>query len=45
MYFPCVASFSIMIKELGVNGMLKAAGIMIVSTLVVGGMLNLILSN
>ncbi|OIP39857.1 ferrous iron transporter B [Candidatus Desantisbacteria bacterium CG2_30_40_21] len=45
MYFPCVASFSIMIKELGVNGVLKAAGIMIVSTLVVGGMLNLILSN
>ncbi|MBI4753438.1 ferrous iron transporter B [Candidatus Desantisbacteria bacterium] len=45
MYFPCVAAFSVMVKELGVKGMFKATGIMIVSTLVVGGLLNLILSN
>ncbi len=44
MYFPCVATFAIMVKELGVKGVLKATGIMIVSTLLVGGMLNLILS-
>ncbi|MFH1096557.1 MAG: ferrous iron transporter B [Candidatus Desantisbacteria bacterium] len=44
MYFPCVATFAIMVKELGVKGVLKATGIMIVSTLIVGGLLNLILS-
>ncbi|MFH1564197.1 MAG: ferrous iron transporter B [Nitrospirota bacterium] len=43
MYFPCVATFSVLVKELGVLAMLKAGGIMIVSTLLVGGILNLVL--
>ncbi len=43
MYFPCVATFAVLLKELGMKDMLKAAVIMIVSTLLVGGMLNLIL--
>ncbi|MBU0700951.1 ferrous iron transporter B [bacterium] len=43
MYFPCVATFSILLKELGIRDMLKATGIMIISSLLVGGMLNLIL--
>jgi len=43
MYFPCVATFAALIKELGWADTLKAAGIMITSSLVVGGLLNLIL--
>jgi len=43
MYFPCIATFSILIKELGFADMLKSLAIMIVSVLVVGGVLNLIL--
>jgi ferrous iron transport protein B len=43
MYFPCVATFTTLIKELGVVDMLKSAAIMIISSLLVGGLLNLIL--
>ena len=43
MFFPCIATFVVLIKELGVVNMLKSTGIMIVSALLVGGLLNLIL--
>lgn len=43
MYFPCVATFAVLVKELGVKDMLKSAIIMILSALLVGGLLNLIL--
>jgi len=43
MFFPCIATFVVLLRELGVGGMLKSMGIMIVATLVVGGLLNLIL--
>ncbi|KPL03189.1 MAG: iron transporter FeoB [candidate division Zixibacteria bacterium SM1_73] len=43
MYFPCVATFAVLIKELGIRDMLKSALIMISSALIVGGILNLIL--
>jgi len=43
MYFPCVATFAILVKELGAKDMLKSAGIMVASALVVGSLLNLIL--
>ncbi|MEJ2740557.1 MAG: nucleoside recognition domain-containing protein, partial [Dehalococcoidia bacterium] len=43
MSFPCVATFVVLIKDLGVAGMLKATGIMIVTALVVGGLLNAIM--
>jgi len=43
MYFPCVATFAVMIKEFGIKDMFKATLIMISSTLLVGGLLNLIL--
>jgi len=43
MYFPCVATFTTLVKELGLVDMLKSAGIMIISSLVAGGLLNLIL--
>jgi ferrous iron transport protein B len=43
MYFPCIATFATLVKELGFVDMLKSAGIMIISSLIVGGLLNLIL--
>jgi len=43
MYFPCAATFAVLIKEFGVKDMFKATLIMISSTLLVGGLLNLIL--
>ena len=43
MYFPCVATFATLVRELGIADMLKSAGVMVISSLVVGGLLNLIL--
>ncbi len=43
MYFPCVATFVVLFKELGIRDLLKAVAIMIVSTLLVGGVLNALL--
>ena len=43
MYFPCVATFVVMSKELGLRDMLLAMGIMIAASLTVGGVLNWIL--
>ncbi len=43
MSFPCIATFVVLFRELGVVGMLKAAAIMITVALSVGGLLNLIL--
>jgi ferrous iron transport protein B len=43
MYFPCVAAFAVLVRELGIKDMMKSAAIMICSALIVGGLLNLIL--
>ncbi|MFC2010521.1 FeoB small GTPase domain-containing protein [Chloroflexota bacterium] len=43
MFFPCIATFTVLIRELGIVNTVKSAGIMIVSALLVGGLLNLIL--
>jgi len=43
MFFPCIASFVVLARELGFKGMLAATGIMIAASLVVGSLLNLIL--
>jgi len=43
MFFPCIASFVILARELGFKGLLGATGIMLVVSLVVGGLLNLAL--
>jgi len=43
MFFPCVATFVILARELGARDMLKASGIMIAAALVVGSLQNLIL--
>jgi ferrous iron transport protein B len=43
MFFPCIATFTVLLKELGWKDMLKATAIMIFVSLLVGTLLNLIL--
>ena len=43
MYFPCVATFVVFVKELGIKDMLRAVGVMACMTLLVGGIMRLIL--
>ena len=43
MFFPCIASFVVLIRELGTKGVLAATGIMIAASLAIGSLLNLIL--
>jgi ferrous iron transport protein B len=43
MYFPCIATFTVLIKELNTKDMIKASLIMLTSTVTVGGLLNLFL--
>ena len=43
MSFPCIATFIVLAKELGVKDMLKSVFIMIICSVVVGGVLNMIL--
>jgi ferrous iron transport protein B len=40
MSFPCIATFLVLLRELGMAGMLKTTGIMVVVALIVGGLLN-----
>lgn len=42
-YFPCAATFIIMVRELGAKDMLRAAVIMVFTTIIVGTLLNLLL--
>jgi ferrous iron transport protein B len=42
-YFPCVATFAVLIKELGIKDMIKSAAIMIGTAATVGIILKLIL--
>ncbi|MBW2338768.1 MAG: ferrous iron transporter B [Deltaproteobacteria bacterium] len=43
MFFPCIATFVVLLRELGVVYLLKSAGVMILAALITGGVLNLIL--
>lgn len=43
MFFPCIATFVVLIRELGVVNMVKAAGVMLAAALLTGGLLNLLL--
>lgn len=43
MYFPCIATFVVLFKELGARDLIKATTVMIISTLLVGGLLNAVL--
>lgn len=40
LYFPCVATFAVLLKELGARDTLKAAMVMLLTALVVGGILH-----
>ncbi len=42
-YFPCVATFAVLVKELGAKDMIRATGIMIATALVVGGIMRVVL--
>ncbi|MFH1037775.1 MAG: nucleoside recognition domain-containing protein, partial [PVC group bacterium] len=43
MFFPCIATFTILLKELGVKDMLKSAAIMVTVSVATGTLLNLLL--
>jgi ferrous iron transport protein B len=43
MLFPCVATFVILARELGVRDLLKAVGVMITAAIVMGSLQNLVL--
>ena len=43
MFFPCVATFVILARELGARDLLKAVGIMILAALIMGSLQNLVL--
>lgn len=42
MYFPCVATFTVLLKELGIKDMIKSTIIMILSALITGSLLHFI---
>ncbi len=42
-YFPCVATFMVLLKELGLKDMLKSASLMLITAFIVGSLMNLIL--
>jgi len=44
MYFPCVATFAVLLKELGIRDMIKSTVIMVLSALIVGTLVNLLLT-
>jgi len=43
MFFPCIATFVVLLRELGIMNMFRSAGVMILAALITGGILNLIL--
>ncbi|MFP4457416.1 MAG: FeoB small GTPase domain-containing protein [Clostridia bacterium] len=43
-YFPCVATFAVLVRELGFKEMLKSTFVMMITTLVVGTLLNMTLT-
>ena len=42
-YFPCMATFIVMMKELGIRDMIKSASLMLLTALTVGTILNFVL--
>ena len=44
MYFPCVATFTVMLKELGLVNTAKSIALRLVATLIIGMMLNTLLN-
>ncbi|MFP4016423.1 MAG: FeoB small GTPase domain-containing protein [Halanaerobiales bacterium] len=44
-YFPCIATFSVLIKELGFINMIKSTIVMLITALLVGGFVNLVFTS
>ncbi|MBU1026337.1 MAG: ferrous iron transporter B, partial [Candidatus Margulisbacteria bacterium] len=44
MFFPCVATFTVILKELGWKDLLKSSAIMVIAALSAGALLNLLLN-
>nr|HPQ60814.1 hypothetical protein [Syntrophales bacterium] len=44
MSFPCIATFVVLLRELGIRDLVKSTAIMLFSAVAVGGLLNVILS-
>ena len=42
MFFPCIATFAVLLKEIGPRGLARSTGVMLAATLVTGGILNLL---
>jgi ferrous iron transport protein B len=42
-YFPCVGTFAVLVKELGMRDMFKSVGIMVTAALLVGGLMRFLL--
>ncbi|MBD3379626.1 MAG: ferrous iron transporter B [Candidatus Omnitrophica bacterium] len=42
-YFPCIATFTVLVRELGAKDMAKSAVIMLITTVIVGGLMSLML--
>jgi len=42
-YFPCVATFAVLVRELGIKDLLKSVLLMIAAAMIVGGLMRLIL--
>jgi ferrous iron transport protein B len=43
MFFPCIATFVVLLRELGVVDLLKSTAVMVSAALITGGLLNLIM--
>lgn len=41
-YFPCIATFFILLKELGVKDMIKISSIMVITAITVGGLMHVL---
>lgn len=39
MYFPCTATFAVLVKELGVKDMMKSVAVMLLAVFIVGGLM------
>jgi ferrous iron transport protein B len=44
MFFPCIATFTVLLKELGVKDLLKLTGIMLLTVVITGSLLHVVLN-
>jgi ferrous iron transport protein B len=42
-YFPCIGTFAVLVKELGIGDMFKSMAIMVLTALLVGGVMRFLL--